>query len=149
MKIAVAADHAGFPLKASVIEWLDGEGCDVVDLGAHTYNGDDDYPDHARNLGQAIQSGAADRGVLICGSGIGACVAANKMRGVRAGLCHDTYTAHQGVEHDAVNVLCFGARVIGSALAEEIVRAFCRATFSDAVRHQRRLDKVIAIEQRD
>ena len=147
MKIAVAADHAGFPLKAPVIAWLAEEGCEVEDLGADRLDANDDYPDHARNLGRALQDGRAERGVLICGSGVGASIAANKMKGVRAGLCHDTYTAHQSVEHDAVNVLCVGARVVGEALAEEIVRAFCRARFSAEPRHQRRLDKVNVIEQ--
>ena len=146
MKIAVAADHAGFPLKAPVLAWLADAGCEVDDLGAHELDGNDDYPDFARRLGEAIQTGRAERGVLICGSGIGASVAANKMKGVRAGLCHDTYTAHQSVEHDAVNVLCIGARVIGEALAEEVIRAFCSARFSGEPRHQRRLDKVNAIE---
>ncbi len=149
MKIAVAADHAGYPMKASVLEWLADEGIEAIDLGAHTFDGDDDYPDHARRLGEAVQRGEAERGILICGSGVGASVAANKMRGIRAGLCHDAYSAHQGVEHDAVNVLCFGARVIGPALAEEIVRNFCRATFSEAPRHRRRLDKVNALEGTD
>jgi ribose 5-phosphate isomerase B len=146
MKIAIACDHAGFPLKETVRQQLAKLGQEVVDLGAHKCDPLDDYPDFARYVGQAIQHQQADRGILICGSGVGACVAANKMKGVRAGLCHDTYSAGQSVEHDAVNVLCIGARIIGPSLAEQIVAAFVQAKFTGEERHQRRLDKVNALE---
>lgn len=147
MNIAVAADHGGFPLKEDVCNWLKKLGHDVLDLGAHQYDKEDDYPDFARYVGQAIQSEQAQRGIILCGSGIGACVAANKIKGVRASVCHDTYSAKQGVEHDAVNVLCLGSRVIGPALAEEVVKAFVTAEFQTEERFERRLEKVNAIEQ--
>ena len=146
MKIAVAADHAGLLLKPMAIERLQKLGHEVLDLGAHQVDLEDDYPDYARYLGQAIQHGHAERGVLLCGSGVGACVAANKLRGVRAALCHDTYTARQGVEHDDINVLCLGARVIGSELAAVILNAFATANFNKDERHLRRLEKVKAME---
>ena len=146
MKIAVASDHAGFALKGALCSHLRGMGHQVLDLGAHRYEDDDDYPDFARYVGQAIQHEQADRGILVCGSGVGGSVAANKMRGVRAGLCHDSYSARQCVEHDDVNVLCLGARVIGDQLAAELVNAFVDATFIGAERHIRRLEKVKAIE---
>ena len=146
MKIAIASDHAGFPLKGPMAKLLKSLGHEVLDLGAHQFDPDDDYPDYARYVGQAIQHQQAERGILICGSGIGACVAANKMDGVRAGVCHDTYTAHQSVEHDDVNVLCVGARIIGICIAEEVVRSFVGAAFSGEERHARRLEKINAIE---
>ncbi len=147
MRIAVATDHAGFPLKQHVMDEIERAGHDVLDLG--TYNTDPvDYPDYAEALGRAVESGDADRGVLICGSGVGASVAANKLPGIRAAVCHDTYSAHQGVEHDDMNVLTLGARVIGPELAIELVRAFVEARFSGEDRHLRRLNKVIAIERR-
>jgi RpiB/LacA/LacB family sugar-phosphate isomerase len=146
MRIAVAADHAGFELKREVAEQLRKANHEVVDLGAHEYNAADDYPDFATALGQAIQEKKADRGVLICGSGVGASITANKLRGVRAGLCHDTYSAHQGVEHDDMNVLVLGSRVIGGALAGDIVKSFLDARFSGEDRHRRRLAKVNALE---
>jgi len=146
MKIAIAADHGGFDLKRPLASLVDELGHEVLDLGAHQFDKDDDYPDFARYVGQAIQHGQADRGIVICGSGVGACIGANKIKGVRACVCHDTYSAHQGVEHDDMNVLCMGARIIGGALAEEIVRAFLRAEFDTQPRFQRRLDKVLAIE---
>jgi len=146
MKIAIAADHGGFDLKRPMAALIDELGHEVLDLGAHQYDKDDDYPDFARYAGQAIQHGQADRGIVICGSGVGACIGANKIKGVRACVCHDTYSAHQGVEHDDMNVLCIGARIIGPALAEEIVRAFLDATFDTEPRFKRRLDKVLAIE---
>lgn len=146
MKIAIASDHAGFPLKGPMAKLLKSLGHEVLDLGAHQFDPDDDYPDYARYVGQAIQHQQAERGILICGSGIGACVAANKMDGVRAGVCHDTYTAHQSVEHDDVNVLCIGARIIGICIAEEVVRSFVGAAFSGEERHARRLEKINAIE---
>ena len=116
-RIALAADHAGFELKEKIAAYLEAKGFEVMDLGTHDEE-PVDYPDCARSLGQALQSGKAERGILICGSGVGACVAANKMSNVRAGLCHDTYSAHQGVEHDDINVICLGARVVGEELAK-------------------------------
>lgn len=146
--IAVAADHAGYELKDEVARILRDEGFDVIDLGT---NGPDsvDYPDFAAAVGNAVQDGRAWRGVVVCGSGAGACIAANKLRGIRAVLAHDTYSAHQSVEHDDANVLCLGARIVGPALAEEIVLAWARAEFSGDERHRRRLDKVLALEAGD
>jgi ribose 5-phosphate isomerase B len=147
MKTAIGSDHAGFELKVQLAKFLAGLGDEVIDVG--TYNQDPvDYPDFAEAVGKAILDGRAQRGVLICGSGIGASVAANKIRGIRAGLCHDTYSAHQGVEHDDMNVLVLGARVIGIAMAEELVRAYAGARFTNEERHLRRLNKVKAIEAR-
>ena len=147
MRIAVATDHAGFPLKAPIIDELRRLGHDVLDLGTNSTE-PVDYPDYSEAAGEAVRSGRAERAVLICGSGVGASVAANKMEGVRAAVCHDTYSAHQGVEHDDMNVLTLGARVIGPALALELVDAFLRAQFSGEERHVRRLNKVRAIEAR-
>jgi ribose 5-phosphate isomerase B len=148
MRVAVAADHAGAALKAELIRRLAAAVPDLelVDLGGDGSDPTDDYPDFARRLGLAVRDGAADRGILICGSGVGASVAANKLRGVRAAVCHDTYSAHQGVEHDDLNVLTLGARVIGPEPAFECALAFLGATFSGEPRHRRRLDKVLAIE---
>lgn len=145
--IAIAADHAGYELKREVGGWLEARGFEVLDLGT---NGPEsvDYPDFAEAVGNAIQQGRASRAVLVCGSGAGACVAANKMIGIRAAVCHDTYSAHQVVEHDDVNVLCLGARIVGLSLAEELVDTWVRAGFSHDERHQRRLDKVLALEAR-
>lgn len=145
MIVAVAADHGGFPLKARVIEIVRAEGHEPLDLGTHSTD-PVDYPDYALALGQAIQQGRAERGILLCGSGVGACVAVNKLKGLRGGVCHDTYSAHQGVEHDDMNVLCLGARIIGPELVPELVRAFLRARFTREERHVRRLAKVKAIE---
>ena len=145
MRIAVAADHAGFPLKADVIRQLEALGHVAVDLG--TYNTDPvDYPDVARAIGDALGSGGVERGILLCGSGVGACIAANKMHGIRAGICHDTYSARQGVEHDDMNVLTLGARVIGQAVVPDLVHAFVNAIFSAEERHVRRLGKVRQLE---
>ncbi len=145
MRIAVAADHAGFPLKADIIRQVEVLGHVAVDLG--TYNTDPvDYPDVARAIGDALGSGAVERGILLCGSGVGACIAANKIRGVRAGICHDTYSARQGVEHDDMNVLTLGARVIGPAVVPDLVHAFVNAVFSAEERHVRRLAKVRQLE---
>jgi RpiB/LacA/LacB family sugar-phosphate isomerase len=146
MRIAIASDHAGFKLKQDLVKYLGELGHTVVDLGT---NSEDpvDYPDYAAAIGHAVLEGAAERGVLICGSGVGASVAANKLKGIRAGLCHDTYSAHQGVEHDDMNVLVLGARVIGPALARELAAAFVHATFSGEERHVRRLNKVKALEE--
>lgn len=148
MRIAFAADHAGAALKDELLSRLAGAGLDHdwVDLGGDGSDLDDDYPDFAQRLGVAVASGAADRGILICGSGVGASVAANKIRGIRAAICHDTYSAHQGVEHDDMNILTLGSRVIGSEPAYECALAFLAATFSGEPRHRRRLDKVLAIE---
>jgi len=147
MRIAVGADHGGFPLKADIIALVRKAGHQVVDVGAHTLDSSDDYPSYTRLVGEAIQRGEAERGIMMCGSGVGACVAANKMRGIRAGLCHDTYSAHQAVEHDDINVLCLGARIVGVELAKELVQAFVGAQFSGDERHVRRLAKVKAMEQ--
>jgi ribose 5-phosphate isomerase B len=146
MKIAIACDHGGYPLKRPLLELMQGLGHEVLDLGAHELDPNDDYPDFARYVGQAIQHGHAQRGVLLCGSGVGASVAANKHAGVRAAVCHDTYSAGQGVEHDDMNVLCLGARIVGGSLAEALVKAFVSASFTGEERHARRLEKVLAIE---
>jgi ribose 5-phosphate isomerase B len=146
MIVAVAADHAGSILLAPVLEEVRRLGHEALDLGTHDSVTPDDYPDRAADLAAALTSGRAERGVLVCGSGVGASVAANKVRGIRAALCHDTYSAHQGVEHDDMNVLCLGARVIGEALAVELVRAFLGASFSGETRHRRRLEKIAAME---
>jgi len=145
MKVAIAGDHAGFLLKQWLVEELKKVGYDIVDLGAHDLS-PSDYPDFARALGRAVVSREVERGILVCGSGVGASVAANKIKGIRAGHVHDTYSAHQGVEHDDINVLCLGARVIGTALALEVTRTFLQATFSNEERHARRVKKVLAIE---
>ena len=146
MKIAVGSDHAGVPLNETVIEELKKLGHEVVDCGTHDASKPDDYPDYAEAVGRAVLDGRAERAVLICGSGVGAAVAANKLPGIRAGLCHDSYSAHQGVEHDNMNVLCFGSRVIGPELALDLVRIFLGATFTGEARHVRRLAKIAALE---
>ncbi len=151
MRVAFAADHAGAALKAELIRRIAAAGDDLelIDLGGDGSDPNDDYPDFALKLGLAIRDGEADRGILICGSGVGASVAANKIRGVRAAVCHDTYSAHQGVEHDDMNVLTLGARVIGPEPAFECSRTFLGATFSGEPRHRRRLGKILAIEADD
>ncbi len=146
MKIAIGTDHGGFALKQCVLDELKSLGHSIVDCGANRLEPTDDYPDYARAVGETIQRGEAQRGIVICGSGVGASVAASKMHGIRAAVCHDTYSAHQGVEHDNMNVLCIGARIVGDELACELVRAFVSAIFSGEVRHQRRLSKIQAIE---
>ena len=143
--IALASDHAGFSLKEKIALHLEYEGFEVIDLGTHN-DEPVDYPDFARGIGEAIQRGHAERGILICGSGVGASIVANKLPGIRAGLCHDTYSAHQGVEHDNMNVLVLGARIIGPELARELIRAYLAAEFSGEARHRRRLEKVRALE---
>lgn len=148
MKIACGFDHAGFPLKQTVLDALRAAGHEVLDLGTDSAE-PVDYPDVARVVGEAVRDGRAARGVLVCGSGAGVAVAATKMVGIRAATVSDTYTAHQAVEHDDVNVLCLGARVIGPALAAEILRAFAGASFSDEERHRRRVGKVLAIEREE
>ena len=149
MRIAVGADHGGYPLKAETIHALTQARHEPVDLGAYTLDPTDDYPDFSEAVGRSLQAGRAERGIVICGSGVGACVAANKMKGIRAGICHDTYSAHQGVEHDNMNVLCLGARIVGSELARELVLAFANAHFSGAERHVRRLNKVLKLEREE
>ncbi len=146
MKIAVGCDHAGYALKGALAQMLRDDGHAVTDL-TPAHDPQDDYPDSAAAVGRAVASGSAERGLLVCGSGVGASVAANKIRGVRAGLCHDTYSARQGVEHDDINVLCLGARVIGDMVARELVRVFLSARFSGEERHVRRLRKTIALEK--
>jgi len=147
MKLVVGSDHAGFLLKQEVAESLRKEGHEVVDVGTSS-TAPVDYPDFAEAVGLAVREGRGERGVLICGSGVGAAVAANKLPGVRAAICHDTYSAHQGVEHDDMNVLVLGGRIVGPALAHELVRAFVAARYSGEERHARRLAKVIALETR-
>ena len=147
MRIAVGTDHAGFSLKATIVGELRRLGHEVIDKGTFDET-PVDYPDFAEAVGLSIISGEAERGIVLCGSGVGASVAANKLVGIRAAVCHDTYSAHQGVEHDDMNVLTLGARIIGSELAIELVRAFAGARFSGEARHQRRLDKINAIEAR-
>jgi RpiB/LacA/LacB family sugar-phosphate isomerase len=147
MRIAIAADHAGYSFKQELITHLRGMGHEVLDLGTHSSD-PVDYPDYAEAVGNSVSEGQAERGILICGSGVGASVAANKIPGIRAGLCHDTYSAHQGVEHDDTNVLVLGSRVIGPELGHELVRAFLGAKFSGEERHVRRLAKVKALEEK-
>lgn len=146
MKIALGADHAGVSLKDELMKTVRAAGHEPIDLGGDGSDPGDDYPDYAEKVGQAIRAGEAERGILVCGSGVGVSVAANKMPGVRAAICHDTYSAHQGVEHDDMNVLVLGERVVGQALAQEVTRAFLGAQFSGEARHVRRLNKVKAIE---
>lgn len=148
MKIIIASDHAGFDYKNILLEDIRQQQYEVIDAG--TFNkAPDDYPDRAADVANAIINKSADRGIIICGSGVGVSVAANKFKGIRAGVCHDTYSARQCVEHDDVNVLCLGERVIGVELAREIVFTFLKAEFSGGARHQKRLDKIIAIENRN
>jgi ribose 5-phosphate isomerase B len=146
-KIAIGADHGGFPLNERVIAELRTGGNELIDFGTHDGSQPDDYPDYAQRVGKTIQKGEAEIGILICGSGVGAAVAANKLRGIRAALCGDTYSAHQCREHDDCNVLCLGARVVGVELALEIVRAFVGARFTGEARHLRRLAKIKALEE--
>ena len=147
MRVAIACDHAGFPLKSSIARVIADLGHEVINLGTDTPDVPTDYPDVAEALGKVIQLEEADRGILVCGSGVGASVAANKLRGVRAAVCHDAYSASQGVEHDDMNVLCLGGRVIGGALAAVLVREFLAARFSNEERHVRRLEKVKQLEK--
>jgi RpiB/LacA/LacB family sugar-phosphate isomerase len=147
MKMVIGSDHAGFALKVAMGELLRSLGHEVLDVGAFSEN-PSDYPDFAEAVGRAILDGKADRGVLICGSGVGASVAANKVMGIRAGMCHDTYSAHQGVEHDNINVLVLGSRVVGVKLAEDLVKAFLGAKFTQEERHVRRLGKIKALEDK-
>ena len=147
MCVALGADHAGYELKSALSLWLKDQGYDIVDVGAFSMDPLDDYPDFSQAVAQAVVSGQAQRGILVCGSGVGGVIAANKVPGARAGLCHDTYSAGQGVEHDDMNVLCLGARVIGEIFAKELVKAFLKAQFTGEERHRRRLEKVLALER--
>lgn len=144
--VAIAADHGGFSLKDDLIVRLD-KVYSVIDLGANKFDATDDYPDYAFAVARTVVSGKATRGILICGSGIGACIAANKIKGARAGVCHDTYSAHQSVEHDDMNILCLGARVIGLELAAELTFAFLSANFLAGERYCRRLEKILSMER--
>jgi len=147
VKLVIASDHAGFELKEEMRAALAAAGHEIVDLGAYKVEPEDDYPDFAVKVGEAIRAGVAPRGILICGSGVGVCVAANKIPGIRAGMCHDMYSAHQGVEHDDMNVMVLGARIIGSALALDLAKVFIAATFqAQEGRFERRFKKVLAIE---
>ena len=147
MRVVLGADHRGYELKDALAAYLRDKGHDVTDLGTNTAESVD-YPDSALAVGRAIQNGEADRGILVCGSGVGACIAANKLSGVRAGMTHDTYSAHQGVEHDDMNVICIGSKIVGEELAREIVDAFLAAKFVPEPRYLRRLEKVKAMEER-
>jgi ribose 5-phosphate isomerase B len=148
MKIALSSDHAGYPLKQHLLAYLRAQGHEVIDLGVDRADVPSDYPDAAEAIANAVIEGRAERGILTCGSGVGASIAANKVPGIYAAVCHDTYSAHQGVEHDRMNVLCVGARVVGPALAEELADAFLRAQISPEERHARRFGKLQALEQR-
>ena len=147
MKISLAADHNGFDLKKEISDQLESEGYEVIDVGPHSHDPLDDYPDYAKKLADSVSRGESLRGIMICGSGVGASVASNKVKGIRAAVCHDIYSAHQGVEHDDMNVLCLGSRIVGSEVARELVRAFITAEFTGEERHQRRLDKVLDMEK--
>src|SRR5438034_5297015 len=146
MRVALAADHGGAALKDELIPRLADAGHEIVDLGGDGSDPDDDYPKFARHAGEAVRGGQVERAIVVCGSGVGAAIAANKLRGIRAGVAHDTYSAHQGVEHDDMNVLVMGARVVGIALAQELVNSYLAASFTHEERHERRLNKVKAIE---
>ena len=148
MKLAVGADHAGFDLKCQIVQWLKASGHVVVDVGAHSLDPADDFPDFAAAVGRSLAVGEAERGVMICGSGVGANIASNKVTGIRASLCHDTYTARQGVEHNDMNVICLGGRVIGIETAKEVIAAFVGASHIPEDRFRRRIDKMSAIELR-
>jgi ribose 5-phosphate isomerase B len=142
LKIVIASDHGGFELKNKLYAWIKDNGYDVTDLGNKVYDAGDDYPDFAAMAAGAVSDGNADRAIILCGSGVGACIVANKFRNVRASVCHDTYSAHQGVEHDAMNAICIGARIVGENLALEIVRSFLKAEFQKEERFLRRLEKL-------
>lgn len=146
MRVTIGADHGGYDLKCQLIEFLKTQDHDILDVGAHVLDSSDDYPHFTKALAERVSTGKSERGIMVCGSGVGASIAANKVRGIRASVCHDTYSAHQGVEHDDMNVLCLGSRVVGEELAKEIVNTFLSARFSGKERHQRRLDQVLAME---
>ena len=147
MSVALGADHAGYELKTALLPWLREQGYEVIDVGAYSLDPLDDYPDFSQAVAQSVASGRTQRGIIVCGSGVGGSIAANKVPGVRASICHDTYTAGQGVEHDDMNVICLGARVIGEVLARELVTSFLSAQFIDEGKYRRRLEKVIAMER--
>ncbi len=147
MKLVLASDHAGYTLKHHLVNYVEARGHDVIDLGVYTADQPSDYPDAAALVAGAILEERAERGILVCGSGVGVCIAANKFTGIYACVCHDTYSAHQGVEHDNMNVLVLGARIIGTALAEELARTFIAAKFSEEERHRRRFGKIQQIEE--
>ena len=147
MKVAIGADHAGFELKGEIVRWLKSEGHQVNDPGAHNYDPDDDYPDFAIAVANSLRSGDSERGIVICVSGVGASITANKVKGIRACLCHDTYSARQGVEHDNMNMVCIGGRIIGIELAKVVLEAFLGANFIPEPRFQRRLDKLMKVEE--
>ena len=147
MKISLAADHNGFDLKKEISDQLENEGHEVIDVGPHSHDPLDDYPDYAKKLAASVSRGESLRGIMICGSGVGASVASNKVKGIRAAVCHDIYSAHQGVEHDDMNVLCLGSRIVGAEVARELVKAFVTAKYTGEERHQRRLDKVLDMEK--
>jgi len=147
LRVAIGADHGGYALKEDLVSWLKDD-CEVVDKGAASFDSADDYPDFALAVARAVASGEAKRGVIICGSGVGGSIVANRVAGVRASTCHDTYSAHQGVEHDDMNILCLGARVVGVELAKELVKAFLGARFVNESRFRRRLDKVLEMDRR-
>jgi len=149
MKVIIGSDHAGFTYKALLVTALQQEGYEVLDLGTNNGDTPDDYPDHAADVATALLKKQGDRGILICGSAVGVSIAANKFKGIRAGVCHDTYSAHQSVEHDNVNILCLGERVIGIELAKDIVFTFLKAVFTNEPRHVRRLEKISAIENKN
>jgi ribose 5-phosphate isomerase B len=146
MKVGLASDHGGFELKETLKKFLAEKQYEIIDYGSKVYDPKDDYPDFSENIAKGIINGEVEKGVLICGSGVGACVAANKFKGVRAAICHDAYSAHQGVEHDDMNILCLGARIVGYELAKDLVTAFLNAKFFNNERFKRRLDKVIQFE---
>jgi RpiB/LacA/LacB family sugar-phosphate isomerase len=146
MKVVIAGDHAGFDLKQSIIAYLQKQNVDLLDLGTDTSATPSDFPDFAALVAQAIREGKAERGILVCGSGVGVSIAANKFKGIYAGLCHDTYSARQGVEHDKMNVICIGARIVGIELAREIVNAFLKASFQNEDRFVRRFEKIVSFE---
>ena len=148
MRVAIGADHAGYDLKQEIARLLAADGHEAVDVGAHSLDADDDYPDFAIAVGESVRSGMAERGIVVCGSGVGSAVAANKLKGIRASVCHDTYSAGQGVEHDDLNVLCLGGRIVGISLATELVRAFLGASYNGGARFARRLNKVLDAERR-
>ncbi len=149
MRVAFGCDHGGYSLKQVIIDYLQANGHTVLDCGAYTLDPEDDYPDFVFPASEAVRRGEADRAIVVCGSAVGASIAANKLRGIRAAVCHDTYSAHQGVEHDNMNVLALGARVIGPAMALELVQAFMHAEFTGAARHVRRLAKIEAVEKQE
>ena len=146
MRISVAADHNGYELKNEISETLKRDGHDVIDMGPHYLDPSDDYPDYAKPLAESVSSGETEKGIMVCGSGVGASVAANKVKGIRAAVCHDIYSAHQGVEHDDMNVLCLGSRIVGTEVVRELVSAFISAEYTNEERHARRLTKVIEME---